>query len=525
MKLPSYVKKIFALFLLILFLTSCQDEIIQDTTILDQSNQKVQRKSSNLQNDLEKIDFLKKGLKKKIRAYNNKHRKKNKFFKKYGKLKAKNAVTIKFPNDDDNFLVAVPFKRKKHKNKLLVAYYKNEVRKYTIIKKNKNYKKKKLAKIEKTFIKNSKLLFELTSGNINFNSNARSTITKSFGNCNPRVTNTEIISDCAALITLYFPCSDQTTWFVDSDKGCDNVFDNIDLIGDGYNDPDPDNLWENPDIPDEPLSDYNEPDEGCDDFEFDCGEDGLGNEEDEEDWIKNLIDELCSGTNNTNNSNQNFSIEEPRWGQLANKEEILDEITKVIENNQNLAPIPLMIALKDHFHSNLMFDNNTYSPRINSTDVNRYVYTTEGGWLDFNHVFAAYNLTHDVGPQNALIGGKLIEDIQAIADNHSAYSYEDLYSNYLGTYMFIKYWDDIKEGNISYQDMITEVLDELGVVEPEDAPNFDYIPAYLDSNYPKNYSFKPLTNNQLLEAAKKAFCNKDEKEQIKNIKARENYRR
>ncbi|RPD94046.1 hypothetical protein EGM88_12700 [Aureibaculum marinum] len=255
---------------------------------------------------------------------------------------------------------------------------------------------------------------------------------------------------------------------------------------------------------------------------------GFEDEEKEDDWIRDHIEELCSDTNSTNNSSQNFSIEEPRWGQLANKEEILDEIAKVIEKTNGLAPVPQMMALKKHFGANLRFNPRTNTPFIeeDNIDVNRYVYTTEGGWLDFNHVFAAFNLTYDVGVHYALLGGKVMEEIQAMRENnHSAYAYEDLTSNYVGTYMFTKYWDDISDGNITYEKMVSEILDELGVVDPEDAPNFDYIPAYMDSNYPKNYSFKPITGNDLLEAAKKAFCNKDEKDKIKNIKARENYKR
>ena len=90
---------------------------------------------------------------------------------------------------------------------------------------------------------------------------------------------------------------------------------------------------------------------------------------------------------------------EPKWGQLANKQEILDEIRKV--NLANLKFEQQITALANHFEKHLRYDiNSSNMPYIfdPSKDVNRYVYSEVGGWIDFHHVFKIFEWATQNGP-------------------------------------------------------------------------------------------------------------------------------
>jgi len=72
-----------------------------------------------------------------------------------------------------------------------------------------------------------------------------------------------------------------------------------------------------------------------------------------------------------------------------------------------------------------------------NTDNNRFVYTCKGGWIDLGHYSGTAFATYVVGPIYGLALSYGVEfdqefDPSTVADKVSAFSVEDLYSNYLG---------------------------------------------------------------------------------------------
>ena len=226
----------------------------------------------------------------------------------------------------------------------------------------------------------------------------------------------------------------------------------------------------------------------------------------------------CEGTETefTNDLENNM---EPKWGQLANKQEILDEINS-IPNFSNLNFDEQITALENHFNKNLMYSGTLPIVILNPTDgINKYVYTEVAGWLDFHHVFKLFKWTNSKGPVSALLGGEMGELIQSLNGNYSAYSYEDLPSNNVGVALCIRFGEQLKEGRISWQDAVGKALDEMKWTQPEKAPNFDYIPFLLKDNYPKNFTYQPLLGERLKEYHKNEFCklSRSQQENIKSV--------
>jgi hypothetical protein len=217
---------------------------------------------------------------------------------------------------------------------------------------------------------------------------------------------------------------------------------------------------------------------------------------------------------------------EPKWGQLANKQEILDEINKV--NLNNLTFEQQIVALANHFEKHLRYDiNSSDMPYIidPSTDVNRYVYSEVGGWIDFHHVFKIFEWATQNGPFSAITQGELGEMWQSLKNNNSAYSYEDLPSNLLGVGMYVRFSQDLALGNITWHQAIKTALDEISCIEPESAPNFDYIPYIINEYYPKNYTYTPLLGEQLKQYHKQKFCERPLYEQQRTKQVHELFRR
>lgn len=286
--ITKFLKNLFDfLFLTTLFLpiiiTSCDKEEVSINSSNTVQSSSVEKSYQTNSHDFEKINNLKKGLRKRIIKYNISNNQENRFLKKYGKLDSKNAVTIKFPQNDENFLVAIPFKQDKLKNnKLLIAYYKNDVRTYKIVTK-KNYELTNLYSSERAFLDNLNLLFELSYEN--------SKITKLTSNCTAIILYHDY-STCN--IAYQDPCTGYV-WIISTlGKGevCGGELDEV--ILDTPADDETDN--ENPNDPNDPT-DYNPPsnedpiDDGC--LEFNC-EENTG-----------------SGTNNdTNNDETDDTLED-----------------------------------------------------------------------------------------------------------------------------------------------------------------------------------------------------------------------
>lgn len=219
--------------------------------------------------------------------------------------------------------------------------------------------------------------------------------------------------------------------------------------------------------------------------------------------------------------------EEPKWGQLANKQEIIDEVNNIPGLN-DLPYSEQITALANHFEKNLMYTRNSEGELeiINPlTDVNRYIYSQVGGWIDFHHVFKIFEWATENGPFNALTQGELGEMWQSLKDNHSAYSYEDLPSNLLGVGMYVRFSQDLAQGNITWAEAVETTLNEINCIEPELAPNFDYIPHIVNGHYPQNFTYSPILGNDLREYHKQKFCERPINEQLNIKEAHEKFPR
>ena len=249
------------------------------------------------------------------------------------------------------------------------------------------------------------------------------------------------------------------------------------------------------------------PEDNEEDATYSCNCACEGNEDQ---WIDNLSENM-----------------EPKWGQLANKQELIAEIN-AIPGFDALSFEDQINALVDHFNSNLMYDiNDSNEPYIidPDQDVNKYVYTEVAGWLDFHHVFKLFKWAKDNGPFNAIIAGEMGETMQQLSGNNSAYSYEDLPSNNVGVAFFIRFGADIEAKNITWQQAVDQALTEMQWTEPEDAPNFDYIPYLHNEFYPKNFTYAPLLGEALKAYHKQKFCERPAYEQYRIKEVHEKFPR
>jgi len=135
-----------------------------------------------------------------------------------------------------------------------------------------------------------------------------------------------------------------------------------------------------------------------------------------------------------------------------------------------------------------------------NTKKGRYIYTEKGGWLDMSHFMfyagKAYKYQQE-GKENPI--GEAVQDgyAQELTDKyaakHSAYSYEDLPSDKFGAEFSTKYFNPNSELTFGEQ-LMNYLNNELGATNPENAPNYDKIPAVDSKNPPTqtNETTKPL---------------------------------
>ncbi len=151
----------------------------------------------------------------------------------------------------------------------------------------------------------------------------------------------------------------------------------------------------------------------------------------------------------------------------------------------------------------------------------RYIYTTEGGWIDMVHFLfyagRAYNYKQDKSRAQAEVlakGGSVslktlgesrmnpvsesLQDgyAQEASDvmfaEHSAYSYEDLPSDKFGAEFGANYFDP--KSKFSFGEQLQNYLNSLGATNPKNAPNYNELPKQDNLKSPprKNYSTKPV---------------------------------
>ena len=126
----------------------------------------------------------------------------------------------------------------------------------------------------------------------------------------------------------------------------------------------------------------------------------------------------------------------------------------------------------------------------------RYLYSPRWGWLDMKHFSAAaYYSGKWYGWEIVLLKGEEVERKQEGNEPASAWSYEDLPSNFLGVY-FMAFLKGSSASNKSLAENLKSFLQQLGYVEkPLDvAPNA----GVLSSLTPKNRYYTPLFTTEYL---------------------------
>ena len=112
----------------------------------------------------------------------------------------------------------------------------------------------------------------------------------------------------------------------------------------------------------------------------------------------------------------------------------------------------------------------------------RYIYTKKGGWIDMAHfMFYAglaykYKLKGASNPVNiAVQRGYWQEKTDKIFAPHSAYSYEDLPTDYFGAVFGGEFFDP--QSHFTLGEQLKQFLDnELEATIPSNAPNFETLP-------------------------------------------------
>ncbi|WP_379091922.1 hypothetical protein [Pedobacter sp. UC225_65] len=207
---------------------------------------------------------------------------------------------------------------------------------------------------------------------------------------------------------------------------------------------------------------------------------------------------------------------EPKWGQLGNAKSIKDEVNKLISQTQNFNSLSLqnrLQNLRNYFDANRNFVRTANGELIEAPGsklIDRYIYTENSGWIDMHHFFYAAFLTeaHSIAYAFSYTTGA--EYIQAKLNEQqaSAFSYEDLPSNYAGINFWKQYGASIANGTNDFNSALTGYFNQLNAREPSEAPNYDYIPHVIDNLAPKNTTSKGLVGDTLRNAAKESFCKK-----------------
>jgi hypothetical protein len=120
----------------------------------------------------------------------------------------------------------------------------------------------------------------------------------------------------------------------------------------------------------------------------------------------------------------------------------------------------------------------TVTPYFNQKK-GRYVYTTDGGWIDMVHFlfYAGKAYSNKINGKNDPVGKAVQAGYlqEAMDSKRSAYSYEDLPSDRYGALFAVNYFDPNSELSISEQ-ILNYLNDELGATDPKDALNYSTIP-------------------------------------------------
>jgi len=126
--------------------------------------------------------------------------------------------------------------------------------------------------------------------------------------------------------------------------------------------------------------------------------------------------------------------------------------------------------------------------------------------------------------KSAELTGYTAEMYQFLRGNESGFSYEDLCSNHVGAMLFCNNYQEMVNWGLSWGDMLSNACASLNFTEPENAPNYDFIPHIIDGNLPRVYSSKDcLFGDNLLNMYMKEYCKKTFATQIKIKEAHEKF--
>ena len=114
---------------------------------------------------------------------------------------------------------------------------------------------------------------------------------------------------------------------------------------------------------------------------------------------------------------------------------------------------------------------NHYTGAPDNIDNPRYVYTDSRGWIDGKHFFSAANESVNYGGLITRLLGFGVEIRQGLDGSNSAFSYEDLPSNYLGT-KFYDYVQNANDGRV-LSELYTDFMEKSGAMNPTVSPSYD----------------------------------------------------
>jgi RHS repeat-associated protein len=114
--------------------------------------------------------------------------------------------------------------------------------------------------------------------------------------------------------------------------------------------------------------------------------------------------------------------------------------------------------------------------KVFEANVGRYIYTTNGGFIDMKHFFVAAHISSIIGTSLTEFGGYQYEIYQFFKGEPSSFNLEDLYSNYLGA----EFGSNVSGNRHKIEvESLKEYLNSLGVLDPDDpriARDMIYIP-------------------------------------------------
>jgi hypothetical protein len=122
---------------------------------------------------------------------------------------------------------------------------------------------------------------------------------------------------------------------------------------------------------------------------------------------------------------------------------------------------------------------------------NRYIYTQKAGWIDLKHFFAAAEEASKNGTLEAWVKGIGVEIIQAREGDPSAFSYEDLPSNYQGLV-----FENARDPGQPFITQFLEFFKNLGAADPKTAPNYSDLPENYEGKSPAQTNLGSVGKNR-----------------------------